>query len=72
MDQMDKMDQAVADGQKIDEAKRQELENDIKNISQDQRAQIAQDDACCAICGSGDYEDHDQIVFCVHCSMPVH
>ena len=37
-----------------------------------QRAQIAQEDACCAICSVGDYEDDDQIVFCVRCSMPVH
>ena len=37
-----------------------------------QRAQIAQEDACCAICGVGDYEDDDQIVFCEQCRMPVH
>ena len=41
-------------------------------ISEKQRAQIASEDACCAICGNGDYEDDDQIVFCVQCSMPVH
>ena len=41
-------------------------------IGSNQRAQLAQEDACCAICGIGDYEDDDQIVFCGTCNMPVH
>lgn len=36
------------------------------------KAQIAQEEACCDICKSGDYEDDDQIVFCCVCSIPVH
>ena len=52
--------------------KRKELENGIQKLSIQQRAQIAEEDACCAICGVGDYEDHDKIVFCVRCSIPVH
>ena len=71
MDQMDQLDMVeVQDASHI--AKREELERDIKNLTLKQRVQIAQDDACCAICGSGDYEDDDQIVFCVNCNMPVH
>jgi len=33
MDQMDKMDQAATNGQYVDEVKKLELENDIKNMS---------------------------------------
>ena len=70
MDQLDMVEEADQDASHI--AKREELERDIKNLTLKQRVQLAQDDACCAICGSGDYEDDDQIVFCVHCNMPVH
>ena len=41
------------------ESKRMELEKEIKQMNLKQRALIAQDDACCAICGVGDYEDDD-------------
>lgn len=70
MDQMDKIDENKAKG--LNEAKRDEMVKEIKELSLKQRAQIASEDACCAICGNGDYEDDDQIVFCVQCSMPVH
>jgi len=31
-----------------------------------------QEDAQCAICNNGDYEDEDLIVFCGNCNIPVH
>ena len=31
-----------------------------------------QEDAQCAICNNGDYEDEDLIVFCGACNIPVH
>ena len=68
MDQMDKIDENKAKG--VNQAKRDAMVKEIKQLSLKQRAQIASEDACCAICCNGDYEDDDQIVFCVQCSMP--
>ena len=36
------------------------------------RALVTQEDAQCAICNNGDYEDEDLIVFCGNCNIPVH
>lgn len=36
------------------------------------RQQANQEDAQCAICNNGDYEEEDMIVFCSFCSIPVH
>jgi hypothetical protein len=40
--------------------------------SKGKRHQANQDDAQCAICNNGDYEDEDMIVFCSSCSIPAH
>lgn len=29
-------------------------------------------EALCAVCGNGDSPDHNKIVFCEHCEVPVH
>lgn len=41
-------------------------------MSMNKRALVAQEDAQCAICNSGEYEDEDLIVFCGNCNIPVH
>ena len=72
LDQMDRMESMMNEQGPENQSKRIKLEQEIKPMNLKQRALIAQDDACCAICGVGDYEDDDQIVFCVRCSIPVH
>jgi hypothetical protein len=48
----------------------------LGNITQNQNLQLERtlkdDDAECAICSSGDYEDNDNIVFCEFCGISVH
>ena len=67
---MDQMEMIVANHEKdaqltqtqINELKRKQIENgilQIQQLSMQKRAQLAQEDACCAICSIGDYEDDD-------------
>lgn len=59
LDQMDRMESMRNDQGMDSQTKRMKLEQEIKQMNQKQRALIAQDGACCAICGVGDYEDDD-------------
>ena len=42
------------------------------SLSAHKRGLVVQEDAQCAICNNGDYEDEDLIVFCGDCNIPVH
>lgn len=43
-----------------------------QQLSAHKRGLVVQEDAQCAICNNGDYEDEDLIVFCGVCNIPVH
>lgn len=44
----------------------------LASLSAHKRGLVVQEDAQCAICNNGDYEDEDLIVFCGNCNIPVH
>ena len=46
--------------------------NRYNSLTAAQRGLVVQEDAQCAICNNGDYEDEDLIVFCDVCNIPVH
>ena len=50
------------------------LQDDVRylQLSAHKRGLAVQEDAQCAICNNGDYEDEDLIVFCGICNIPVH
>ena len=58
------------DGQETVES-RQWFDEQLKQFHQKQSI-LVQDDACCAICNNGDYDEDNEIVFCARCSIPVH
>lgn len=53
------------------EERREWFEEQLRLFNQKQSI-LVQDDACCAICNNGDYDDDNEIVFCARCSIPVH
>ena len=67
MDEMDQMLEREREKMQVDgdedtfKARKKELERRLEllsnQLSTEQRAQIAQEDACCAICKDGDYEE---------------
>jgi hypothetical protein len=63
LDQMDQLEQIKQQAQQGDPQAREELKKKEKELglktNNQQRSQITQEDALCAICGIGDYEDDD-------------